>query len=132
MEAANSALFRARSANGSKIGGAEPVDIARTTQVDPRLLEQYVRAFEEANLDALVALFHEDMRTTMPPAPTWVSGRAANERFYRLMFGSIERTVSGASSRSARACAPRERRRGEVPAARLDLPRRAAPGHTAV
>ncbi|WP_437954001.1 nuclear transport factor 2 family protein [Sorangium sp. So ce296] len=93
---------------------------------------QYVRAFEEANLDALVALFHEDMRTTMPPAPTWVSGRAANERFYRLMFGSIERTVSGASSRSARACAPRERRRGEVPAARLDLPRRAAPGHTAV
>jgi len=48
-----------------------------------------VRAFEEANLDALVALFHEDMRTTMPPAPTWVAGRAANERFYRLMFGSI-------------------------------------------
>lgn len=89
VEAANSALFRARTAIGSKLGGAEPVDIATTTQVDPRLLEQYVRAFEEANLDALVALFHEDMRTTMPPAPTWVSGRAANERFYRLMFGSI-------------------------------------------
>lgn len=89
VEAANSALFRARTAIGDKFGGIDPVEIAAHAEVDEKLLEQYVRAFEEADLDALVALFHEDMRTTMPPAPTWVARRTANERFYRLMFGSI-------------------------------------------
>ena len=89
LEAANSALFRARSAVEEKLGGSDPATIAAHTKVDSALLEQYVRAFEEANLDALVALFHVDMRTTMPPAPTWVSGRAANEAFYRLMFGNL-------------------------------------------
>ncbi|HVY26662.1 MAG TPA: RNA polymerase subunit sigma-70 [Polyangiaceae bacterium] len=89
LEGANSALFRARAALASKCGGGEPADIAATAQVDEALLERYVRAFEEANLDEIVALFHRDVRTTMPPAPTWVSGRAANERFYRLMFGSL-------------------------------------------
>ena len=89
VEAANSALFRARSAIAAKLGGSGPAEIAAHAEVDQKLLEQYVRAFEAANLDALVALFHEDMRTTMPPAPTWVAGRAANERFYRMMFGSL-------------------------------------------
>ena len=89
LEAANSALFRARSAVGDKLGGSDPADIAVHAEVDSALLEEYVRAFEAANLDAIVALFHEDMRTTMPPAPTWVAGRAANERFYRLMFGGM-------------------------------------------
>jgi RNA polymerase sigma-70 factor (ECF subfamily) len=89
VEAANSALFRARAAIGDRLGGSDPADIAAHAEVDEALLERYVRAFEDANLDALVALFHEDMRTTMPPAPTWVAGRIANERFYRLMFGAI-------------------------------------------
>jgi RNA polymerase sigma-70 factor (ECF subfamily) len=89
VEAVNSALFRARTAIGNRLGGSDPAAIAAHAEVDEKLLEQYVRAFEEANLDALVALFHEDMRTTMPPVPAWVAGRAANERFYRLMFGSI-------------------------------------------
>ncbi|HKP63831.1 MAG TPA: RNA polymerase subunit sigma-70 [Polyangiales bacterium] len=89
VDAANSALFRARNAIDKKLGGSDPADIAAHAQVDARLLEQYVRAFEDADLDALVALFHDDMRTTMPPAPTWVLGRAANERFYRAMFGNL-------------------------------------------
>lgn len=89
VEAANSALFRARSALESKLGGSQPADIAAHAQVDEQLLERYVRAFEDANLDAIVALFHRDMRTTMPPAPTWVAGREANERFYRTMFGNL-------------------------------------------
>lgn len=89
VEAANSALFRARSALSDKLGGNDPADIAAHAEVDRALLEEYVRAFEAANLDAIVALFHDDMRTTMPPAPTWVAGRTANERFYRVMFGSM-------------------------------------------
>lgn len=82
VEAVSSALFRARN--------AVPADVAAENEVDMRVLEQYVGAFEAANLDALIALFHQDMRTTMPPAPTWVSGRDANERFYRRMFGAIQ------------------------------------------
>lgn len=89
LEAANSALFRARSAIAGRLGGDEPGDVAAHAEVDEEVLERYVRAFEEADLDALVALFHAEMRTTMPPAATWVSGRDSNERFYRTMFGSL-------------------------------------------
>lgn len=89
LEAANSALFRARSAVAGRLGGVDPADVAAHTEVDEAVLERYVRAFEEADLDALVALFHAEMRTTMPPATTWVSGRDANERFYRTLFGSL-------------------------------------------
>jgi RNA polymerase sigma-70 factor, ECF subfamily len=89
VEAANSALFRARTAIETKLGGSDPAEIAARVEVDKEVLAKYVRAFEDANLDALVALFHHDMRTTMPPAPTWVAGREANERFYRRMFGRV-------------------------------------------
>jgi RNA polymerase sigma-70 factor, ECF subfamily len=87
--AANSALFRARSAVEEKLGGSDTNAVARHAEVDEALLAQYVRAFEEANLDAIVALFHEELRTTMPPVPLWVSGRAANDRFYRRVFGDL-------------------------------------------
>jgi RNA polymerase sigma-70 factor (ECF subfamily) len=40
-------------------------------------------------MDDLVALLHEDIKTTMPPSPTWIEGRAANETFYRSMFGYL-------------------------------------------
>ena len=89
VEAANSALFRARAAVAAKLGGSEPADVAAHAEVDEVVLERYVRAFEEADLDALVALFHAEIRTTMPPATTWVFGRDANERFYRRMFGTL-------------------------------------------
>lgn len=89
VDGANSALFRARSALSDRLGGDAPLDIAAQSEVDEGVLERYVRAFEEADLDALVALFHDEMRTTMPPAPTWVSGRSANEQFYRKMFGTL-------------------------------------------
>ena len=89
LSAANSALFRARAAIEDKLGGSDPAAVAVHSQVDEQLLAQYVRAFENANLDAIVALFHADMRTTMPPSPTWIAGRARNERFYRSMFGKL-------------------------------------------
>jgi RNA polymerase sigma-70 factor (ECF subfamily) len=89
LEAANSALFRARSAVEEKLGGRDPGTVAAHAQVDEGLLARYVRAFEEANLDAIVALFHADVRTTMPPMPVWVQGREANERFYRKLFGRL-------------------------------------------
>lgn len=89
LEGVNSALFRARSALEAKLGGSDPAAIAAHATVDEQVLERYIRAFEDANLDALVELFHEEMRTTMPPVPVWIAGRAANTRFYQRLFGSI-------------------------------------------
>jgi RNA polymerase sigma-70 factor (ECF subfamily) len=89
VAAANSALFRARSAVEEKLGGCDASAVARHAEVDEALLRQYVRAFEEANLDAIIALFHDEVRTTMPPVPVWVAGHAANDRFFRRLFGNL-------------------------------------------
>jgi RNA polymerase sigma-70 factor (ECF subfamily) len=90
LGAANSALFRARAAVEEKIGGGDAGAIRARPEVDEAIVARYVRAFEEANLDALIALLHDEVRTTMPPVPLWVAGRAANERFYRRMFGNLQ------------------------------------------
>ena len=85
--AANSALFRARDTVAKKLGGRAAGDFAASAgEVDQALLARYVRAYEEANIDDLVALFHEDVTTSMPPWAAWVAGHAANEVFYRQML----------------------------------------------
>ncbi len=87
LGAANSALFRARETVAKKLGGREAGDFAEAAgEIDESLLVRYVRAYEEANVDELVALFHEDVTTTMPPYAMWVAGRAANAAFYRQML----------------------------------------------
>ena len=89
VAAVNSSLFRARSAVEQKLGGCDAAAIAAHSQVDEQLLRRYVDAFEAANLDAIVALFHADIRTTMPPLPIWLAGHAENERFYRRLFADL-------------------------------------------
>jgi RNA polymerase sigma-70 factor, ECF subfamily len=80
--AANSALFRARE--------ALPVQPSMSlADIDRDRLARYVRAFETNDTQALVALLRDDVRTTMPPSPTWIDGRAANAEFYRGMFGRL-------------------------------------------
>jgi RNA polymerase sigma-70 factor (ECF subfamily) len=87
LGAANSALFRARETVATKLGGREAGDFAESAGgIDEALLARYVRAYEEANVDALVALFHEDVTTSMPPYAAWIAGRAPNEEFYRFML----------------------------------------------
>ena len=36
-------------------------------------------------------LLHDDVRTTMPPSPTWIAGIEANTAFYRPMFDPSRR-----------------------------------------
>lgn len=72
VSAANSALFRARGAVEAKIGDREAF-AASARDVDVGVLERWVRAFESSDVETLVALLHDDVVTTMPPSPTWIT-----------------------------------------------------------
>ena len=53
---------------------------------DERLRElvgQYVEAWENGDVDAVVAMLTDDITFTMPPRPTWYRGREAVARFLR-------------------------------------------------
>ena len=52
-----------------------------------RTVERYVRAFEAADVDGLVALLSEDAVLEMPPVPLWLRGRADYGRFMRRLYG---------------------------------------------
>ena len=69
----NSALQRARAtlANGdlSESDAFDPLDGEQAV-----LLARYVDAFERYDIDALVALIHEDARFSMPPFALWLRG----------------------------------------------------------
>lgn len=70
----NSALQRARAtmADRAPLGTApDPLDEAHND-----LLRRYVEAFESYDIDALVALLHEDATQCMPPYALWLSGPA--------------------------------------------------------
>ncbi|HEY5927944.1 MAG TPA: RNA polymerase subunit sigma-70 [Kofleriaceae bacterium] len=75
VAAVNSALQRARTALATR-PHAEPKPAA-----DP-LAERYIAAWESGNLDALVALLHDDVTISMPPLPGWFRGRAAVATFF--------------------------------------------------
>ena len=49
-----------------------------------KIVERYVAAWEGSDVDALVTMLAEDARVTMPPLPTWYSGRAQVAAFLRL------------------------------------------------
>jgi RNA polymerase sigma-70 factor, ECF subfamily len=81
LSSANSTLHRARLALEERVGpraGWSP----ETQTVDRTLLERYMRAWEKGDLDAIVALLHDDVTLSMPPSPTWIAGRANVVRFF--------------------------------------------------
>src|SRR5262252_2034398 len=67
----NSALQRARAT-------LEKVDLAAPSVLDDdtrALLERYVSAFEDYDIDRLTELLHEDAVQSMPPISLWLQGR---------------------------------------------------------
>lgn len=88
VSAANSALHRAREAIGAKVKQRDPESFVTPPvgAADAATLAGYVRAIAECDVEAMIALMHDDLHTTMPPSPTWIAGRAANAVFYRAMF----------------------------------------------
>ena len=67
----NSALQRAR-ATLAKADVREPSELDDETRA---LLERYVSAFEDYDIDRLTELLHEDAIQSMPPISLWLEGR---------------------------------------------------------
>ena len=76
----NSALQRAR-ATLAKADISEPSALDDDTRA---LLERYVAAFEEYDIDRLTDLLHEDAVQSMPPISLWLQGR---EDIFTWWFG---------------------------------------------
>jgi RNA polymerase sigma-70 factor (ECF subfamily) len=92
VSSANSTLHRARVALEERVGpraGWSP----EAGAVDRALLERYVRAWEKGDLDAIVALLHDDVTLSMPPSPTWIAGRAGVARFFSKRVAQAVRGV---------------------------------------
>lgn len=95
VSAVNSALHRARATLARQYHGKEMESVAwdlggakglpgTRRLVDDRtqsLLQRYVRAWETADVEGLVALLKEDAAFSMPPSPSWYRGRAAIAAF---------------------------------------------------
>jgi len=68
---------------------ADPAGVAITHGPSTRaLVDRYVEAFERYDVDALVALMHEDVVLSMPPHPLWVQGIGAVRTFFRTIAGA--------------------------------------------
>lgn len=79
----NSALQRARAG----LVGVVEDEVAPPEDRDLRnVVEAYVRAFEAADVDALVELLTDDAVLEMPPVPLWYVGRADYGAFIRRVF----------------------------------------------
>ncbi|MBS4101004.1 RNA polymerase subunit sigma-70 [Tsukamurella paurometabola] len=84
--AVHSALQRARKALAS--AGPPPSDLP-AGEVDPRLLDGFVRAFERHDVAGLAALLAEDVVFSMPPVAFWLRGAVD----YATLFGSGDACV---------------------------------------
>jgi RNA polymerase sigma-70 factor (ECF subfamily) len=92
VSSANSTLHRARVALEERVGPREGWS-PEAGAVDRALLERYVRTWEKGDLDAIIALLHDDVTLSMPPSPTWIAGLAGVTRFYtnRVLLAVRER-----------------------------------------
>jgi RNA polymerase sigma-70 factor (TIGR02960 family) len=85
VEAVTSALKRAR----ARLHGVRP-------QAEPSgdaLVKRFVRAYEEADIDGLVALLTDDVFMAMPPLPFEYRGRDAVAEFFARIFASGRRSL---------------------------------------
>lgn len=80
LSAVNSALHRARTTLRTNFHHDDAMAIGREGQADPpiqQVLDQYIEAWQTADIDRLVALLKVDATFSMPPSPSWYQGREA-------------------------------------------------------
>ncbi len=93
VESVTSALKRARSNLGRRLSpgdGREPPPAAGSP-TEEAVLTRFVKAWESADLDALVALLTDDAFVSMPPMPFEYEGRDAVVRFCAILLGAGRR-----------------------------------------
>jgi RNA polymerase sigma-70 factor, ECF subfamily len=76
----NSALQRGRRTIERADGRSSTPNRSAPMDLDQTLLARYCDAFERYDVEALVALLHEDATMSMPPFPWWLQGTAAIRR----------------------------------------------------
>ena len=94
VESVNSALKRARASLQQRRlppSGEREAPPAPDSPAEQELAAKFVRAYESADLDALVALLTADVRVSMPPIPLEYQGRDVVARFCASIFGSGRR-----------------------------------------
>ena len=77
----NSTLQRARATLAARDVGATE-STAPMGEEDRALLSRYVDAFEQFDIDSLVALLHEEATLSMPPYELWLRGREVLRGWY--------------------------------------------------
>ena len=93
LESVNSALKRARTSLQRRrlpTADREPPPASGSPSEDA-IVAKFVRAYESADLDAVVALLTDDVFMSMPPMPFEYEGRDAVARFCASIFGSGRR-----------------------------------------
>ena len=93
VESVNSALKRARATLQRRqppAAGREPPP-ASGSPAEDAIVAKFVRAWESANIDALVALLTDDVFMSMPPMSFEYEGRDVVVRFCARLFGAGRR-----------------------------------------
>lgn len=83
VASANSALQRARTTVEKQFPAGQPTVLPPPDAQQLAMLDRYVRAWENTDLDAFVALLRDDAVLSMPPWPHWYRGREAIREFLR-------------------------------------------------
>ena len=82
----NSALQRARETLAKRYPDGPPVAVPRPDAEQQRLLDRYLAAWEQHDVDGFVALLKEAATFTMPPWLQWYSGREAIRSFFGVAW----------------------------------------------
>ncbi len=93
VESVTSALKRARASLARRLppaAGREPPPTAGSPAEDA-IVAKFVRAWESADVSALVALLTDDVFMSMPPMPFEYQGRDVVARFCASLFGAARR-----------------------------------------
>ena len=92
VQSVNSALKRARASlqRRQQAAGHQPPPAAGSPAEDA-IVAMFARAWESADLDALVALLTDDVFIAMPPEPFGYQGRDVVARYWARQFGAGRR-----------------------------------------
>ena len=100
----NSALQRARGTLGKRYSQEQPPIHSLPNERQRELLNRYVRAWEQSDLDGFVDLLRKDATYRMPPWAQWYQGRDSIREFFRIVwksYGSFRLIATSANRQPA-------------------------------